>query len=69
MNGMAREIDLGKEVDAVISMLYSVYGEDLWEASADIWRNLVDKAVAEAHDKIKIIPQKPGIKVYGVVYR
>ncbi len=66
---MAREVDLGKEVDAVISMLYSVYGEELREASADVWRVLLEKAEAEAFDNIKMIPQGEGIKPYGVVHR
>ncbi len=44
---MARELDLGKEVDVVLSALYSTYGDVLWEASADIWRVLVDKTEAE----------------------
>ncbi len=66
---MAREIDLGKAVDVVISIMFSVYGEELWEASADIRRVLVDKAEATAYDKIKMIPQGEGIKAYGVVYR
>ena len=66
---MAGEIDLGKEVDAVISMLHSVYGEELWDASGDIWRVLVDKAEAEAYDKIKMVPKGQGVVARGVVYR
>ena len=31
---MAHEEDLGKEVDVVIQTLYSLYGDELWEASA-----------------------------------
>ena len=66
---MARELDLGKEVDGVLSALYTVYGDVLWEASADIWRVLVDKTEAEAYDKIKMIPSGEGLRAYGVVYR
>jgi hypothetical protein len=65
---MAHEIDLGNEVDAVIPMLYSVFGEELWETSANICKVLVDKAEKEAYDKIKMILQGEGIKAYEVVY-
>ena len=51
------------------STLYSLYGDMLWEASADIWKVLVDKTEAEAYDKIKMIPAGEGMRAYGVVYR
>ena len=66
---MSRELDLGKEIDAVLGAMHSVYGDVLWEASADIWRVLVDKTEAEAYDKIKAIPAGEGLRAYGVVYR
>ena len=66
---MSRELDLGKEIDTVLGAMYSVYGDVLWEASADIWRVLVDKTEAAAYDKIKAIPAGEGLRAYGVVYR
>jgi hypothetical protein len=66
---MAREIDLGKEADAVLATLHSIHGDELWEAWADIGRVLVDKTEAEAYDKSKMIPQREGIRAYGVMYR
>ncbi len=39
------------------------------ETSRDVWKVLIDKAGAEAYDKIKTIQQGEGPKVYGVIYR
>ncbi len=44
------------------------YGAIFGEASQDLWKVLIDKAEAEADEKIKMIPQGQGIKAYGVVY-
>ncbi len=59
---LARDIDLGNELDVVMSTLRAIYGETLNEASGDIWKVLLDKAEAEAYDKIKMIAQGEGIK-------
>jgi hypothetical protein len=34
---MAREIDLGKEIDASMTV-HTIYGDVLWDVSADIWQ-------------------------------
>ena len=35
----------------------------------DIWKILIDKAEAEAYDKIKMVPKGQGVVAYGVLYR
>ncbi len=66
---MAREIDLGKDLGAVSKKLGEVYGEMYAEASGDVWKVVIDKAEAEAYDKIKTIQQGEGLKAYAVIYR
>ena len=66
---MVREIDLGRDLGAVIKKLGEVYGEMYTNASGDVWKVLIDKAEAEAYDKIKTIQQGEGLKAYAVIYR
>ncbi len=66
---MVHELDLGNELETVVKTLHSHYGDELWEASADIWKVLIDKTEAESYDKIKTVTHGEGIKAYGVLYR
>ncbi len=66
---LAREIDLGKEMEAILMMMENEYGSIFEEVTLDIWKVLIDKAEAEAYDKIKTIQQGGWIKAYGVLYR
>ncbi len=49
--------------------MWSDYGSVFQETSSDIWKVLIDKAEAEAHDNIKTIPHGEGFKGYGVLFR
>ena len=64
---MVRAIDLGKELDKIITAVKGDYGDALRDASGDKLHVLIDKAEMEACDKIKTIPQGQGIQAYGVV--
>ena len=66
---LAREIDLGKEMEAILTMMENNYGAMFRVASSETWKILIDKAEAEAYDKIKTIQHGHGIKAYGVLYR
>ncbi len=66
---MARESDLGNQVEAALATLRSTYGYELWEASADIGRILAVGTELEGCDKIKKIPQGEVIREHGVAYR
>ncbi len=66
---MVKEIDLGKDLGAVMTKMQSAYGEMFESASGDVWKVLIDKAEAEAYDKIKTITQGEGLKAYAVIYR
>ncbi len=66
---LARKIDFGKEMENILTMLGREYVTVLVEASQALWKVLIDKAEAEAYDKIKTIPQGQGMKAYGVAYR
>ncbi len=66
---LAQEIDMGRDMETVLTTLGREYGAIFGEASQDIWKVLIDEAEAEAYDKIKTIPQGHGTKAHGVVYR
>ncbi len=66
---LAREIDLGKNMDQILSTLARYCGAILGEASMGIWKVYIDKAEAEAYDKVKTITQGQGLNAYGSVYR
>jgi hypothetical protein len=66
---LVKEIDLGNDSETIVIGLRNDFGEDLQEASTEFWKALIDKAEAEAHDKIKTIPQGEGLRAYGTVYR
>ena len=66
---LAREIDLGREMENILTMLGREYGGVFVEASQALWKVLIDEAEAEAYEKIKTIPPGQGIEAYGVGYR
>ena len=66
---MVREIDLGKDMGAVLENLSSHYGGVFVDASGDVWKVLIDKAEAEAYEKIKALPQGEGLRACGVLLR
>ncbi len=65
---MVKEIDLGKELGKVVATLKDEY-EEFEKVSVDVWNVLIDKAKAEAYDKIKMVPKRQGVVTYGVLYR
>ena len=66
---MVKEIDLGKDLEKVVTRLIGEYGDDFAKVSGDIWNIWIDKAEAEAYDKIKMAPKGQGVVAYGVLYR
>ncbi len=66
--GQVGEIDLGKEVEKVVTGLKGEFGDEFDKVSGDVWDILIDKAEAEAYDKIKMAPRQ-GVVAYGVLYR
>ena len=66
---MVKEIDLGKDLEKVVTLLKGEYGDEFAKVSGDIWNILIDKAEAEAYDKIKMVPKGQGVVAYGVLYR
>ena len=66
---MVKEIDLGKDLSATLESLSIDYPELYQNVSGDVWKILIDKAEAEAYDKIKSLPQGEGMRAYGVLYR
>ena len=65
---MVKEIDLGKELEKVVTTLKDEH-EEFGKVSGDVWNVLIDKAEAEAYDKIKMVPKGQGVIAYGVLYR
>ena len=65
---MVKEIDLGKDLEKVVTTLQGEY-EEFAKVSGDVWNVLVDKTEAEAYDKIKMVPKGQGVVAYGVLYR
>jgi len=65
---MVKEIDLGKELGKVVATLMDEY-QEFEKVSGDVWNVLIDKAEAEAYDKIKMVPKGQGVVAYGVLYR
>ena len=66
---LVEEIDLGKELEKVVTTLREQYGDVFTKVSGDIWNILIDRAEAEAYDKIKMVPKGQGVVAYGVLYR
>ena len=56
-------------MEAILTTMENNYGAMFREASSEIWKTLIDKAEAEAYDKIKTIQHGHGMKAYGVLYR
>ncbi len=44
-------------------------GDEFDKVSGYVWNILIDKAEAEAYDKIKLVPKGQGVVAYGVLYR
>ncbi len=55
---LAKEIDLVRERENVLAGLSGECGDELDKISGDIWNMLIDKAGAEAYDKIKNCTQR-----------
>ena len=56
-------------MEKVVTGLRGEYGDEFDKVSGDIWNILIDKAEAEANDKIKMVPKGQGVIAYGVLYR
>ncbi len=52
-----KEIDLGREMEKVVTGLKGEYGDEFDKVPGDIWNILIDKAEVEAYDKIKMFPK------------
>ncbi len=48
---------MGKELEKVTTGLRGEYGAEFDKVSGDIWNILIDKAEAEAYDKVKMVPK------------
>ena len=66
---LVKEIDLGREMEKVVTGLKGEYGDEFDKVSGDVWNILIDKAEMEAYDKIKMVPKSQGVVAYGVLYR
>ena len=55
---LVKEIDLGKEMEKVVTGLRGEFGDEFDKVSGDVWNILIDKAEAEAYDKIKMVPKE-----------
>ena len=66
---LVKEIDLGKEMEKVVTGLRGEYGDEFDKVSGDVWNILIDKAEMEAYGKIKMVPKGQGVVAYGVLYR
>ena len=66
---MVKYIDFGKHLGATLESLSIDYPERYQNVSGDVWKILIDKAEAEAYDKIKSLPQGEGMKASGALYR
>ncbi len=64
---LVKEVDLGKEVEKGVTGLREEHGEELHKVFGDVWNILIDKAEAEAYDKIKMVPKGQGVVTYGVL--
>ncbi len=53
---LVKEIDLGKEMDKIVTGLRADSGEEFENASGDVWSILTVKAEMEAYDKIMMVP-------------
>ncbi len=47
---MVKDIDLGRDLEKVVTALKGEYGDEFAKVSGDIWNILIDKAEAEAYD-------------------
>ncbi len=56
-------------MDKIVTGLTEEFGDMFNKASRDVWNILIDKAEAEAYDKIKKVPKGQGVVDYGVLYR
>ncbi len=65
---MVKEVDLGKDMETIV-IGRDDYGAVFQETSSNMCKVFIDKAEAEAYDKIKTVPQGEGIRAYGIVYR
>ncbi len=50
---MVKEINLGKELEKVVTGLREELGDEFNKVLGDIRKNMIDKAEMEAYDKIK----------------
>ncbi len=66
---LARETDLGKELDRAVEDLRVTHGGEYTRVSGDVWNILMDKVENEAYDKIKMVHKGDGVIAYGVLYR
>ncbi len=66
---LVQEIDLGKEMEKVVTGLRGDYGDELEKVSGDVWNILIDKAEMEAYDNIQMVPKEQGVVACGFTYR
>jgi hypothetical protein len=52
---LARETDLGRELDKVVESLRNNCGKEFGRVSGDVWNIQLDEAENEAYDKIKMV--------------
>ena len=55
-------------MEKVVTGLRGEYGDEFDKVPRDVWNILIDKAEAEAYDKIKTVPNGQGVVAYGVLY-
>ncbi len=54
---LAKEIDLGEDLEKVVTGLREEFGDMFNKVSGYVWNILIDKAETEAYDKIKMVPE------------
>ena len=66
---LIKEIDLGRDLGVALENTSLGQPETHAEAAKDPWKVPIDKAEAEACEKIKSLPQGEGLRAYGVLRR
>ncbi len=58
---LVTEIDVGKEIEKVVTGRKGEHGDEFENVSGDVWNILVDREEVEAYDKIKMVPKGQGL--------
>ncbi len=66
---LVKEIDLGKQMDKVVTGLRGEYRDEFDKVSGDVLNILIDSAEMETYHKIKMATKSQGVVAFGVLCR